>query len=282
MNIGTIGIWAPSATVVGNFGTDNVAEFESLGYGAMWLGSARGDLQLAESLLRATNSIVIATGIVNIWTEPAQTVAASFNRLYDKYPGRFLLGLGAGHREHNGEVYSHPLEALRSYLDALDDSDHPVPADQRIIAALGPKALQLARCRSVGAHTYLATADHTRQARETLGADPILAPEIKVILESNPGTARALARKRVSDPYLQLHNYTQNLRRLGFDDRDFAEGGSDRLIDALVAWGDESRIAAHIQEHLDAGANHVCVQLLTPKGGDVLDGYRRLAPILIR
>ncbi|MGI8677632.1 MAG: TIGR03620 family F420-dependent LLM class oxidoreductase [Jatrophihabitans sp.] len=276
MDIGTIGIWTPAAFMTGPGGINTAAELDKLGYGALWLGSARGDLQLAEDLLRATSAIIIATGIINIWTEPADIVAESYHRLISEHPGRFLLGIGTGHREHNGDVAVRPLQGLESYLDALDTAVRPVPPDHRILAALGPKVLELAAQRSAGAHPYLTTVEHTRQARDILGAAAVLAPELMVVLERDPETARSLARRRLTD-YLQMRNYVQNLRRLGFGDDDLADGGSDRLVDALVAWGDEARIASRAQEHLNAGANHVCLQVLTPKGADVLETYRRLA-----
>ena len=201
-------------------------------------------------------------------------VAESFARVEARHPGRFLLGVGAGHREAT-QQYARPYETLARYLDVLLGDG--VPADSLVLAALGPKVLRLAAERTAGANPYLVTPEHTRRARAILGAGPLLAPEHKAVLEADPRRAREIGRPRVRNPYLGLVNYTTNLRRLGWSDEDVSDGGSDALIDALVAHGSGEQVAAQLAEHLDAGADHVCVQLLTAPDADVLDGYRKLA-----
>jgi probable F420-dependent oxidoreductase len=237
-----------------------VAEAEALGYGAIWVGgSPPGDLGDIEHLLDTTDHIVVATGIVNVWTDDAATVGASYHRITARYPGRFLLGLGVGHPEATQE-YQHPYAKLVGYLDQLDDLK--VPAEDRALAALGPKVLRLSAERTAGAHPYLVTPEHTRQARQILGDGPLLAPEQKLVLETDPERARAIARPRVQKPYLGLTNYLSNLRKLGWTDADFADGGSDALIDALAVHGDAEAIGRGVTAHLDAGADHVAVQVL--------------------
>jgi probable F420-dependent oxidoreductase len=275
--LGPIGVWGREALLTPELAT----ELESLGYGCIWIGgSPPGDLQVVERLLDATTTITVATGIVNIWKDDPATVAASYHRIASAHPGRFLLGVGVGHREQTGEAFQRPYDALVSYLDALDA--HGVPVQDRALAALGPKVLRLAADRSAGAHPYLTTPEHTRQAREILGAGVLLAPEQKVILDPDPQRARAVARRVVAKPYFELVNYTNNLRRLGFTDDDLADGGSDVLIDALIAHGDPATAAARVTEHLAAGADHVAIQLLDSSGVAALDSFRALAAELIR
>ncbi|MDQ1735873.1 MAG: hypothetical protein QOH56_2124 [Pseudonocardiales bacterium] len=274
-SVGRIGIWAHSS----NLSPDLARAVESMGYGAIWIGgSPAGDLRIVDDLLAATDTLVVATGIVNIWTADATTVATSHHRITAAFPGRFLLGVGVGHPEAVGD-YQHPYRSLVQYLDVLDDEG--VPQDERALAALGPKVLTLSRERSAGAHPYLTTPEHTRQARATLGENALLAPEQKVVIETDPQKGRDLGRRVVAKPYLELTNYVANLRRLGWSDDDFAEGGSDALIDALVGHGDAPTAAARVQQHLDAGADHVAIQLVTAKGTDPVDGYRRLAKALL-
>jgi probable F420-dependent oxidoreductase len=251
---------------------------ERLGYGAIWVGgSPEGGLRVIEDLLDATTTITLATGIVNIWTADAPTVAASYHRIEARHPGRFLLGVGVGHPESTSD-YRRPYAAVVSYLDELDAAG--VPDDRRVLAALGPRMLRLSAERSAGAHPYLTTPEHTRRAREILGPTPLLAPEQHVVVEPNPVAARAIGRPAVAKPYLGLTNYTSNLRTLGFDDADLAGDGSDRLIDALVAHGDPAAVAARLQQHLDAGADHVPVNLLTAPGADPVSGFTALAEVL--
>lgn len=249
-----------------------------MGYGAVWIGSSPGgDLRLVDELLSATESLVVATGIVNIWADDARTIATAHRRITAAFPGRFLLGVGVGHPEATSD-YQRPYRNLVQYLDVLDAEG--VPQDERALAALGPKVLALARDRSAGAHPYLTTPEHTRQARELLGPGPLLAPEQKIVVETDPDTARSLARRAVAKPYLELTNYLANLRRLGWSDDDFAAGGSDALIDALVGHGDAATAAARVRQHLDSGADHVAIQLVGADGDDPIDGYRRLAEAL--
>ena len=238
------------------------AELEDLGFSALWLGgSPSGDLEVPEALIRATRRLVVGTSIVNIWKDEAHVLAASYERIAGAYPGRLVLGIGIGHAANVGDAYRRPMRKLGQYLDELDAASPPVPVDGRAIAALGPRSLAIARERSLGSLPYLVTPDHTRIAREALGPDALLAPEQKVVLDADPAAALPLARQNLA-PYLRLPNYTNNLRRLGYDDGDFADGGSERLVDALVATGD-AEIRARIRRHLDAGANHVAVQVLT-------------------
>jgi probable F420-dependent oxidoreductase len=268
LDLRPVGIWASSGLwqASGDELGEAAAELDDLGYGALWLGTASGDLELPERLLAATRRLVVATGIVNIWTDPAPSVAAASARVTAAHPDRFLLGLGSSHamvvEARTGQRYTRPLARLSSYLDELDALTPPVPHDRLVLAALGPKALQLAARRSAGAHPYLVPPEHSRQAREIMGPDALLAPEQKVVLETDPATARAIARSTLS-LYLQLPNYTNNLLRLGFTADDIEGSGSDRLVDALVAWGDVDTVVARVAEHLDAGADHVCIQVLT-------------------
>ena len=272
--LGRFGIWRGASQLT----PADAARIEQLGFGALWLGgSPSGDLVHAEQLLDATSALTLATGIVNIWQDEAAKVAASVTRVESRYPGRFLLGVGAGHREATRQ-YARPYEAINAYLDVL--LGEGVPAASLVLAALGPRMLRLAAERTAGAHPYLVTPEYTGQARAILGAGPLLAPEQKAVLQADPQQARALGRERVRTPYLGLVNYTSNLRRLGWSEEDLSNGGSDALIDALVAHGSPGQVAARLTEHLQAGADHVCVQLLTPPGADPLDGYRQLARAL--
>ncbi|MFC1401992.1 MULTISPECIES: LLM class F420-dependent oxidoreductase [Streptacidiphilus] len=271
---GTVGVWRHANGLT----PERAVELERLGYGRIWIGgSPDGSLDSAERLLDATTTIGLATGIVNIWQDDAHKVAASFRRLEERHPGRFLLGIGAGHREHT-DRYTQPYEALVAYLDVLDAEG--VPQDRRVLAALGPRVLKLAADRAGGAHPYLVTPGHTRQAREIMGKDALLAPEQKVVLDSDPERARAIGRPRVESPYLHLVNYTASLRRLGWSDADLADGGSDALIDALAVHGTPEQVAQGLRAHLDAGADEVAVQLLTREGESPDPGFRDLAQAL--
>jgi probable F420-dependent oxidoreductase len=273
-HLGRFGVWRGRGQVT----PELAVGLERLGYGALWLGgSPPGDLEQVEQLIDATTTLTLATGIVNMWQDDARTVAASFKRIEARHPGRFLPGVGAGHREAT-QQYAKPYETLVSYVDTLLGDG--VPADSLVLAALGPKVLRLAAERTAGAHPYLVPPEHTRRARAILGAGPLLAPEQKVVLEADPERARAIGRPRVQNPYLGMVNYTSNLRRLGWSDEDLSGGGSDALIDALVAHGSGAQVAARLGEHLQAGADHVVIQLLTAPGADVMDGYRELARAL--
>ncbi|MEN4477791.1 LLM class F420-dependent oxidoreductase [Mycolicibacterium cosmeticum] len=255
------------------FSPAQLQQIEALGYGAIWAGgSPPAELDWVEPILAATDTLQVATGIVNIWTADAAATAESFHRIEKAYPGRFLLGIGVGHREAITE-YRKPLDALTAYLDKLDE--HGVPKHRRVVAALGPKVLQLSADRSAGAHPYLTTPEHSKQARDLLGADAFIAPEHKVVLTTDAEQARAAGRTAL-EIYLNLDNYLNSWKRLGFTDSDVAKPGSDRLVDAVVAYGTVDAIAARLREHLDAGADHVPVQVLTSPD-KVLDALTELA-----
>lgn len=268
LNLGRFGVWTFGAPQ-----PEQAAEIEKLGYGAVWPGgSPAGDLAFVEPLLAATEKLQVATGIVNVWTAPAAQVAESYHRIEAAYPGRFVLGVGIGHPEHTKE-YRKPYDVLVEYLDELDAAG--VPVARRVVAALGPKVLRLAADRSAGAHPYLTTPEHTAEARTLIGPDAFLAPEHKVVLTDGSAAAaeeaRAIGRQTV-DFYLNLSNYLNNWRRLGFSEDDIAKPGSDALIDAVVAHGTPDAIAARLTEHLDAGADHLTIQ--------VLGGWDKLLPTL--
>ncbi|WP_052685282.1 TIGR03620 family F420-dependent LLM class oxidoreductase [Lentzea aerocolonigenes] len=244
------GVWAQTGTWAARI--DDAAWLEELGYGTLWVGgSPDADLHVPEYLLDASKTINVATGIVNVWTSEPEDVSHSFQRIGSD---RLFIGIGAGHRQVN-QGYEKPYARLESYLDRLE-----VPVDKVLLAALGPKVLGLAASRTAGAHPYLVPVEHTAAARAILG-DKLLAPEVTVVVEDDPATARAIARKRL-EIYLSLTNYTGNWRRYGFEDADFADGGSDRLVDTLFAWGTPDQVAARLREHLVAGADHVAIQFL--------------------
>jgi probable F420-dependent oxidoreductase len=273
--LGTYGVFRRFSALTPSF----AAELERLGYGAIWVGgSPAGDLRIIEDYLDATTTITVATGIVNIWKDGPEPVAASFHRIEQRHPGRFLLGIGVGHPEATGARYAKPYEAMVAYLDALDAAD--VPVDRRVLAALGPRVLKLAAARTAGAHPYLVTPEHTRRAREIVGPGVLLAPEQRIVIASDPEQARAIGRPTVEKPYLGLSNYTRNLRSLGFTDEDLDGEGSDRLIDALVVYGDAATIATGLTRHIDAGANHVAVNLISGPDDDPLEGFATIASAL--
>ncbi|MET8650226.1 LLM class F420-dependent oxidoreductase [Nocardia aurea] len=271
VDLGKFGVWR----YYRNFTPQAARELEELGFGALWLGgSPPADLPVVESLLEATESLTIGTSIVNIWAVRADAVAESYHRIEQRFPGRFLLGIGVGHPESDGTEAVKPYDALVAYLDELDAAG--VPKEGRALAALGPRVLRLARDRTAGALPYLAPPEHTRIARETLGADPLLVAEQKVVLDEDAERARAVAREMVP-MYLGLVNYVSNLRRLGFSEEDVAKPGSDHLIDVLAVHGKPAEVAAGLLAHLDAGADHVAIQALNE---DYLDALRTLAAIL--
>ena len=270
LRLGRFGVWATSQTA----SPELAIAAERLGYGAIWLGSARGDLRLAEKLLEATNTLTVATGIVNIWAFPALPVADAWHRVEQAHPGRLLLGVGVGHREVHGSTYTRPYQALTEYLDTLDTAG--VPASRRVLGALGPKVLQLSAQRGAGAHPYLVTPEYTRWARGILGDAPLLAPEQKVVLDPDQDRGRARARQPVL-LHLSLANYLANLRRLGYTDTDLTAPGSDRLVDDLIPHGTADEVAAKLRAHLQAGADHVAVQLLTEGDADPRPGLTTLA-----
>lgn len=254
----------PNLGRFGSFGRgvtpQQATEIEALGYGAVWVGgSPPAALSWVEPILQATTTLCVATGIVNIWSAPAQRVAESFHRIEAAYPGRFLLGIGVGHAEMISE-YRKLYNALVEYLDRLDD--YGVPANRRVVAALGPRVLGLSARRSAGAHPYLTTPEHTARARELIGPSAFLAPEHKVVLTTDSARARTVGRQAL-DMYFNLANYRNNWKRLGFTDDEVSRPGSDRLVDAVVAYGTPDAIAARLNEHLLAGADHVPIQVLT-------------------
>jgi probable F420-dependent oxidoreductase len=282
--LGRIGIWTVALR-----GTDPAthrdvaeaaAELDRLGYGTLWLGGSPSVAD-AEALLAATSRITVATGILSIWEHPAADVAAAYAAAAAAHRDRLVLGLGVSHRALAGDRYQRPYSAMRRYLTELDEASTPVPADRRVLAALGPRMLELARDRAGGAHPYLVTAEHTALARESLGADAALAPELKVVLDDDPARARATARGYLHG-YLQLPNYTNNLRRLGFTDDDFPGGGSDRLLDAVFALGDAEAVRRRVADFVDAGADHVALQVVTddPRHDLPLPAWRTLAETL--
>jgi probable F420-dependent oxidoreductase len=255
--LGRFGVWTLGVPT-----PEQAVEIEKLGYGALWVGgSPAAGLAFVEPILEQTETLQVATGIVNVWTAAAEQVAESYHRIEGAYPGRFLLGIGIGHPEHT-EEYRKPYDVLVEYLDALDTAN--VPTSRRVVAALGPKVLKLAAKRSAGAHPYLTTPEHTAQAHALVGNTVFLAPEHKVVLARDAAQARAIGRETV-DFYLNLSNYLNSWKRLGFTDADIAKPGSDKLIDAVVAHGTPEAIAARLTEHLDAGADHVAIQVLGGK-----------------
>ncbi len=287
--LGRVGVWSRELRFHEDRGAalDAARELEALGYGAAWIPDVGGPvLEACAEILDATESIAVATGIVNIWMHEAGYVARGRADLERDHPGRFTLGLGASHAPvvdaDSPGRYAKPYSAMRTYLEELDLTEPPVPAAERILAALGPRMMELSRDRAAGAHPYLVTVEQTAAAREVLGTDRVLAPELSVVLDDDRAGGLAKAREHLAG-YLTLPNYTANFKRAGFEDGDLADGGSDRLIEAIVAIGDESAIASRVGEHLAAGADHVCVQVVHAGGDEylALPEWRRLAlPLL--
>jgi probable F420-dependent oxidoreductase len=277
MQIGKIGVW----TSYRPFGEERAGEaaklLEQLGYGAWWLGGSP-HVDDVRPILEATSNLTAATGILNVWSnEPAGTAAADA-ALRAEFPDRFMLGIGIGHPEATSD-YRRPLSTMRAFLDGLDGAATPPPIQERCLAALRPKMLELARERSAGAHTYFVPVEHTRVARERLGPGKLLAPEVACVVETDPVRAREVARA-YAKLYLGLRNYTQNLLDLGYTEDDIAAGGSDRLIDAVIPHGSAEQIARTVHAHLDAGADHVCVQPLG-EPGIPRDAWTALAKVLV-
>jgi probable F420-dependent oxidoreductase len=291
--IGPVGVWtgqldyAPASVV-----RDAAREVEEAGYGALWTGEAVGRevLTAAHLLLGATDTLVVATGIANIWARDALAMAAGQLALAEAFPDRFVLGIGVSHKpllDVRGQDYGKPLAFMRAYLDGMDHGydvyravkTEPMPL--RVLAALGPKMLELAGTHADGAHTYFVPPEHTARAREILGPDKLLVPEQVCVLSTDPTAARDIARRHTSS-YLRLANYTANLKRVGFGDDDFADGGNDRLVDTICAWGDVDAIAARVRAHLEAGADHVAVQVLVDdRRGLPRKEWTELAPALL-
>lgn len=267
--LGSVGVWRGVKLVDPAL----AGTIEELGYGTIWQGSSPGsDLRAAEALLDATESLVVATGVVNIWMSDPAELADSYHRIDAKHPGRLLLGIGSGHREATPERVR-PVDAMSRYLDVLDD--HGVPVQGRVLSALGPRMLATAAERSAGTHPYLTIPSQTREQRATLGPDALVAPEQTVVLDTDQEAARRVARAFLAG-YLGMVNYTNTMQRGGFTAEDVADGGSDRLVDAIVVHGDAPVLAGALRAHLDAGADHVCVHV-QPADSDVVPALRAIA-----
>jgi probable F420-dependent oxidoreductase len=291
VDIGRVGIWYGGIDALPTPEAQRAARLvEELGFGALWVAEAVGRDPFVSSavLLSATTTLPLATGIANIYARDPMTMAAGQKTLAEAFPGRFLLGIGVSHghlvagvRKHD---WSKPYSYMVEYLDRMDKAlfmaRGPEADPGRILAALGPKMLELSATRANGSHPYFTTPDHTKLARDTMGDDALLAPEQMVVLETDPSQARRIARAGMKI-YLGLPNYFNNLKRIGYDEADFADGGSDRLVDAIVAWGTEDQIAARVAEHHAAGANHVCVQVLQDGHDMPEQQWRRLAAALL-
>lgn len=252
-----IGIWITPHALQGQSMSEAASLVEELGYSAFWLGGSPRITQL-RPLLEATERLVAATGIVNVWQYEPADLAAEHAELARDFPGRVIAGIGIGHPEATQE-YAKPLATMNAFLDGLDAAEPPLPRAARCLAALGPKMLRLSATRALGALPYFTPVEHTRSARQTMGDGPLLATELACVLDSDPLSARAKARS-YAGLYLGLRNYTSNLLRHGFTEDDLADGGSDRLIDAVVPQGTAEQIAAVARAHMQAGADHVALQ----------------------
>ena len=290
-DLGPYGIWTFQLDLVpSSQSQDYAAEIESLGFGAVWVPEAVGREAFTSAglLLAGTSTLTVATGIASIWARDAMAASAAHQTLSEAYPGRFLLGLGVSHQpmvDHvRGHHYDKPYTAMSNYLDAMDAAVFmaatPTEPPRRVLAALGPRMLRLAAERAAGAHPYFVPPEHTAFARGELGEGPLLAVEQAVVFETDPTRAREIARTHTAI-YTGLPNYANNLRRFGFDDDDFPDAGSDRLVDAIVAWGTMDDVLARIAAHRDAGADHVCIQVIGADGREVpLAAWRELAAAL--
>jgi probable F420-dependent oxidoreductase len=272
VNLGTYGIWYGGIDALPTPEAQRAAQVvERLGFGALWIAEAVGRDPFVSSavLLNATSTLKLATGIANVYARDAMTMVAGQKTLAEAFPDRFLLGMGVSHGHLVAGVrkidWSKPYSYMSDYLDKMDKSLFMARAAEhdpgRVLAALGPKMLQLSADKANGSHPYFTTPEHTAEARRIMGADALLAPEQMVVLNTDPVAARATARKGMKI-YLGLPNYANNLKRFGFEDSDFVDGGSDRLVDAITAWGTPAQIADRVQQHIDAGADHVCIQVL--------------------
>ena len=276
MNLGRIGLWAVDFDLQPmTKAQEAIAKVEEMGYGAVWVPEAtiREPFASTALLLSATKKMVLATGIASLHARTAQTMQAGWKTLTEAFPDRFLLGIGVSHAPmvqgvHKGN-YDKPYSTMVEYLDAMDNgiffAAAPTTAPQRVLAALGPKMLKLAAERGAGAHPYFTPVEHTAFARETMGTGALLAPELAVVLETDATKAREIARKYMTT-YTRLPNYTNNLKRFGFTEDEITKQ-EDRLVDAIVAWGSLDTVVAAVKGHLDAGADHVCIQVLTDKPG---------------
>ena len=273
MRLGRVGVWQGGYGPTAADDREMIAELESLGYASFWFGEAPGGKEAftrAATLLAASSTIVVGTGIASVWGRDPLNTASAIRTVGEAFPGRFIAGLGVSHPpavEARGETYRRPFSLMREHLAGMAAAHHESPAPTErapvVLAALRPRMLELAGTAADGAHPYFVPVEHTAKAREIMGPDRLLAPELAVVLETDPTEARRLARLHTGSFYLQAPNYVENLKWLGWGDDDLDGGGSDRLVDAIVAWGDEAAIAARIREHLDAGADHVCIQPVT-------------------
>ncbi len=276
MNLGRIGLWTADFDLQPmSKAQEAIAQVEEMGYGAVWVPEAviREPFASTALLLSATKKLVLGTGIASLHARTAQTMQAGWKTLTEAFPDRFLLGIGVSHAPmvqgvHKGN-YDKPYSTMVEYLDEMDKGIFfgaaPTTAPQRVLAALGPKMLKLAAERGAGAHPYFTPVEHTAFARETMGANALLAPELAVVLETDAAKAREIARKYMTT-YTRLPNYTNNLKRFGFTEDEITKQ-EDRLVDAIVAWGSMDTVVAAVKGHLDAGADHVCIQVLTDKPG---------------
>jgi probable F420-dependent oxidoreductase len=255
--LGRVGIWNRTVAEGSPESAEAAAELEELGFGAVWIGGSP-PVSMAENVLVATSRLIVATSILNIWQHEPADVAAQANAANAKFGNRFLLGLGVSHGPAVAN-YSKPLATMKAFLAGLEAAGHP--RERRLLAALGPKMLELSAREAGGAVPYLTTAEHTARARDILGPDRLLVPELKVALTNDRAEGLDIGREHLQI-YLQLPNYLNSLRTLGFDDADFADGGSDKLVEATVAIGDENIVDQWVQRHLDAGADHVAIQVL--------------------
>jgi probable F420-dependent oxidoreductase len=291
--LGTVGAWSFSLqTQPASVAQAAVADLEAMGYGALWIPESVGSKEVlshAGLLLAGAERIVVATGIANIYARDPMAAQNGARTLAEAFPGRFVLGLGVSHAPSvaaRGGAYGKPVTTMREYLDAMEAARYSGPAPEPpvpiLLAALGPRMLELAAERTAGAHPYFVPVEHTAFARSVMGPEACLAVEMTAVLESDPDEARRIARA-FAVHYLALPNYADNLRRLGWSDDDVAGEGSDRLIDAVICWGDAAAIAERARQHLDAGADHVCIQLRGSSSRDLcLDGFRTLATLLAR
>lgn len=271
--LGPVGVWRSSRTLDPTL----ARAIEELGFSSLWIGGSQPDLRLHEQLLDSTESLIVGSGIVSIWSTGPEELALAYQRVVAKHPERFVLGVGTSHPERVGPQARKPVAALQRFLEVIQA--HNVPAARIVVAALGPKTLDLAAARSAGAHPFLTTPAHTATARARLGAGPLLLPEQHVVLESQADLARGIARDSIAESYLRLSNYRRNLQRLGYTEEEL-DSASDRVVDDLIAWGDDETVAARLRAHLDAGADSVLAQVVAPPGEDLLGAHARLASAL--
>jgi len=286
LQLGPVGIWSLQFRT-GDRGQarEAISELEELDFGTLWIpeSGTKAILGVASELLEASTKIVIASGILNIWMHEPDEVLAAVRQFDRDHPERFLLGLGVSHAslvEPTGRQYTRPRSMMVDFLDALDAATPPIEPSERVLAALGPRMLELARDRALGAHPYCVPVQHTAFARETLGTGPVLAPELKAVLIEDATTAREVARAHL-EHYLEMPNYTNNLLRFGFTEDDFGNGGSDRLVDSLVAWGSPEVVASRVRDHDAAGADHVCINVIASDTSKFpIDEWRAIAGAL--